>query len=512
MQFRFSWNSFATESRPLRLLRLLALCFCLEAAAQTLDWSGDVTVFGTAQDERRPLLVMSPSGARLRALCVRGDSCLCMKLSADNGASWSASSDSTFSVSGLRASGAADANYHYVLLCPDASSTRALFRFEPASNSFQTAWTTTIAPARSATVLSFDMMTDVAYEPADPYLNVCWVERNAPRLRTLCFAQSRDRAVSFEPEREIVSFEADEGSDASVSLSAAWQGDDEYLWIAAAMDRSGSIPEEIRLFRSTDQGNTWMQWGAVDAAAASQTQPSLTACGATLLLAYSYAALPDARDVRLVFSVDGGETFAPPQTIAGSNADEHSPHLVLDESGTAFFLFYLSSRAGSDSATVMLLTGSLAAPWEIGGAVAVSDSASAVDSEEPSAASCTRGAAVMWSSRFVTGDCDVRFDAAWRGNPVAERGVMIPGQTGLQSVYPNPFNSSATVILTVDRPVPLTLTVADLLGRTVRRIDYGTCAAGEHRLWLNLDGLSSGMYFVRIDNSPTPPQKAFLIR
>jgi hypothetical protein len=512
MQFRFSWKYFAIESLWPRALRLLALCLGLEATAQTLDWSGGVTVFGTAEDERAPVLVLSPSGARLRALCVRNDSCLCMKVSSDNGASWSASSDSTFPGFHLRARGAADASYHYVLVCPEASSARRLFRFEPASNSYGAAWTMTISPERDGLVVGFDLMTDVAYQPADAYLNACWVEQNAPRLRTLCFAQSRDRALSFEPVREVASDEADESSDAGVSLSAGWQGDEELLWIAAALDRPGSVPEEIRLFSSTDQGNTWTAHRAVDAAAVSQTQPSLAAFGATILLAYSYAALPNARDVRWVYSLDGGATFAPPQIVAGSNADEYSPRLVIDDSGAAFSLFYLTRRAGSDSATVMLCIGSLATPWEIGAPVAICDADAAVASEEFSAATCAHGAAVVWTSRFVTGDCDVRFDAAWRGNPVAERGAAVPRQTGLEAVYPNPFNSSSVVVLFVDRPAPLTLTVADLLGRLVRTIHCGTLISGEHHVRLDLGGLSSGMYFVGIENSPAPRQKALLIR
>jgi hypothetical protein len=491
---------------------LLALSLCLAAAAQNLDWFGDATIFGTAEDERAPLLVISPSGGRLRALCVRGDSSLCMKVSGDNGASWSVLADSTFSVSHLCARGAADAGYHYVLLCSEASSTRTLFRFEPAANSFRTAWTTVIAPARIAEVLCFDVMTDFVYEPTDSYLNVCWIERNAPRLRTLCFAQSRDRAANFDPAREIVSFEADEGSTAGLSFCAAWPDDEEHLWIAAAMDRPGSIPEEIRLFRSTNQGVTWTAGGTVDAVAVSQTQPSLTAYGAIILLAYSYAGLPNARDIRLVYSVDGGQTFALPQTIAGSDADEHSPHLMIDHEGVAFSLFYLSSPAGDDSATIMLRTGDLAAPWEISAATAICETNSTLASEEFSAAVGAHGAAVVWSSPFLTGDCDVRFDAAWRGSSSSDLPIASPSETALRSVYPNPFNSSATVVLLVDRPAPLTLSVTDALGRIVQRIEGGIGAAGEHRLPLNLAGLSSGAYFIRLENSPAPPEKVFLIR
>jgi hypothetical protein len=68
------------------------------------------------------------------------------------------------------------------------------------------------------------------------------------------------------------------------------------------------------------------------------------------------------------------------------------------------------------------------------------------------------------------------------------------------------------VVLHVDRPIPLTLSVTDALGRTVQRIEGGICAAGEHRLPLNLAGLSSGAYFIRVENLPAPPQKVLLIR
>jgi hypothetical protein len=507
MPFRFSWSSFATDAAV-----LLTLSFRFPVTAQNLDWSNDVTVFGTAADERAPVLVASPSGGRLRAFCVTDDSCLHMKVSGDNGASWSVSSDSTFSSTAVRVHGASDATFHYVMVGSEASSRRALFRFEPAANSFRSAWMTMIAPTRTAPVLCFDMMTDVVYEPADAYLNLCWIEQTAARLRTLCFTQSRDRAVNFDSAREIMSFDADTGSLTGVSLTAAWGDDDELLWIACAMDRPGSIPEEIRLFRSSSQGVMWEPKGPVDSAAVSQTEPSLAAYGVMILLAYSYAALPGARDVRMVYSVDGGETFALPQVMAGSEADEYSPHLLIDFEGISFSLLYLSGRAGSDSATVMLRTGSLATPWEIGPEVALCDVNSLPANEIYSATASLRGSSAVWSSRFVTGDCDVRFDASWRGSVTGERPLATPREAALESVCPNPFNSSTTVLLRADHTARLTLGVYDLLGRAVRGMECSIPTAGEQRLLVNFDGLGSGTYFLRLENSPAPPLKLLLVR
>jgi len=137
---------------------------------------------------------------------------------------------------------------------------------------------------------------------------------------------------------------------------------------------------------------------------------------------------------------------------------------------------------------------------------------SAVASESPSVAGCALGTATLWCSRFVTGDCDVKFDAAWRGSSSPERDVLSPRPMDVNAIYPNPFNSTTTVILELSEPAPIELTICDPLGRIVRRIEGDILPAGEHRMALNLSDLPSGVYFMRCENSHFPVRRLLLVR
>ncbi len=65
-------------------------------------------------------------------------------------------------------------------------------------------------------------------------------------------------------------------------------------------------------------------------------------------------------------------------------------------------------------------------------------------------------------------------------------------------VYPNPFNASATLKLSVNEPGIFTVELFNPLGQRVREVWHGSVA---HEKQLSFDGagLSSGLYFVRVD-------------
>lgn len=68
----------------------------------------------------------------------------------------------------------------------------------------------------------------------------------------------------------------------------------------------------------------------------------------------------------------------------------------------------------------------------------------------------------------------------------------------LNPVYPNPFNSTATIVFSVDGPETIELALFDALGRRVAVLASGPVAAGEHRVSLEAGELATGMYFVRL--------------
>jgi hypothetical protein len=67
-------------------------------------------------------------------------------------------------------------------------------------------------------------------------------------------------------------------------------------------------------------------------------------------------------------------------------------------------------------------------------------------------------------------------------------------------IYPNPSNGNIMVDMTFDRPVEVTTTVSDIMGRAVyhERSDFNQ---GETTVEMNLASIPSGIYVVSITSS-----------
>lgn len=83
---------------------------------------------------------------------------------------------------------------------------------------------------------------------------------------------------------------------------------------------------------------------------------------------------------------------------------------------------------------------------------------------------------------------------------------------------PNPFTETTTLALALPEPVAVTLSVYDITGRLVRRLDRGVLAAGRHLLrWDGRDesgrSVGSGVYFMRVSaGERIEDRKAVLLR
>ena len=101
---------------------------------------------------------------------------------------------------------------------------------------------------------------------------------------------------------------------------------------------------------------------------------------------------------------------------------------------------------------------------------------------------------------------------------VAAGKETIPAQFSLGAVYPNPFNSTATIPFALDRPSAVRLSIHDLAGQLVATLISGERAAGEHLgRWngLNAGGqrAASGMYVARLTvGARTRSAKLLLLR
>lgn len=76
----------------------------------------------------------------------------------------------------------------------------------------------------------------------------------------------------------------------------------------------------------------------------------------------------------------------------------------------------------------------------------------------------------------------------------------LPEVFAVGSNYPNPFNPSTTIPFALDKPIDVTVTVYDIMGREVSVLSKNELfKAGEHSLTFNAQNLTSGIYLYRIE-------------
>lgn len=75
----------------------------------------------------------------------------------------------------------------------------------------------------------------------------------------------------------------------------------------------------------------------------------------------------------------------------------------------------------------------------------------------------------------------------------------IPNKYDLQQNYPNPFNPTTNIRYDVPKQGAVKLVVFDQLGRQVAELVNGVKSAGSYQIEFNGTGLSSGIYFYKLD-------------
>jgi len=89
--------------------------------------------------------------------------------------------------------------------------------------------------------------------------------------------------------------------------------------------------------------------------------------------------------------------------------------------------------------------------------------------------------------------------------------TQLPAGFALLQNYPNPFNPLTTITFLLPKEEHVTLTVHDLLGRTVAVLVDETKEAGEHRVQWNAASLSSGSYVYTLRVGTAMISKALVV-
>jgi parallel beta-helix repeat protein len=88
---------------------------------------------------------------------------------------------------------------------------------------------------------------------------------------------------------------------------------------------------------------------------------------------------------------------------------------------------------------------------------------------------------------------------------------VLPNNISLLQNYPNPFNATTTIEFILPEASKVTITVYDLLGREVRTLTDGFRQAGSHSVKFDGTGLSSGLYFCRLQAGGLSETKRMLL-
>ncbi len=90
----------------------------------------------------------------------------------------------------------------------------------------------------------------------------------------------------------------------------------------------------------------------------------------------------------------------------------------------------------------------------------------------------------------------------------------VPSEFAMHTAYPNPFNPSTTVAVSLPSTSELTVRVTNVNGREVATLANGTYNAGDHSLNFNAQGLASGLYFIHahVPGELNQVQKVMLVR
>ncbi|NUO20372.1 T9SS type A sorting domain-containing protein, partial [bacterium] len=90
---------------------------------------------------------------------------------------------------------------------------------------------------------------------------------------------------------------------------------------------------------------------------------------------------------------------------------------------------------------------------------------------------------------------------------------VIPTEFSITSTYPNPFNATLSIQYDIPQAAQISLSVYDLLGREVATLFQGMKDPGRHAVFWNAEGVSTGVYFIRLHSEHrSATQKVLLLK
>ena len=103
-------------------------------------------------------------------------------------------------------------------------------------------------------------------------------------------------------------------------------------------------------------------------------------------------------------------------------------------------------------------------------------------------------------------------DPSWFGALTAvEQTPTVAQKFNLSNNYPNPFNPTTTINVTLAQSGVMSLRIYNVLGQLVKVVDQGFKAPGVYRYDVNMDNFASGVYFYRLQQGSNFMTKKMLL-
>ncbi|MBU0690775.1 T9SS type A sorting domain-containing protein [bacterium] len=464
--------------------------------AETLDWDIDRIACGLSSSEHHPLIT-SVNGI-LQLSCDTGDGWIITRFSANNGLTWGPIQQIKPAGFDTKTASCTDGQNTYLSVFVPSEDTLKLYRFDGEQQLADSHW---IYFGAAYDEPSICMTSDYRFESDEPFLNIVWQEYywSSGRIQGM-FSQSRDQAQSFDDPEMVFEAMNDSPIFGNIVATVTWSGETEKTWVGGTVDRLGSIGEQVVLY-SKIEGSGW-QSVEIDSSAYTQVDLSIAGYEATLLAAYARRInAASQKEVFFAYSLNNGDEFTYPLQLTSGNTDEYDPKIVICPELNRFAIFYLSSEAQQEPATIWMIEGDLTAPWLISEAISVCENGHAFRTGGYDACATPAGFATVWAGLGLLEGTDIWFDASWQGES-SQPIPAIPTETRLGVPYPNPFNSSVTIPLELSHGSDIEIFVHDILGREVLRKSFGSLSLGNHPLQLDFAGLPSGDYFIGVKGIP----------
>jgi hypothetical protein len=219
---------------------------------------------------------------------------------------------------------------------------------------------------------------------------------------------------------------------------------------------------------------------------------------------------PGGADIYYTQSDDRGLTWSMPKVISddapGSPADQFHPSIAVNSDGVVAVTWYdrredVANMAARYTVSVSRDGGATFTP---------SRPVAAAPMDIAAAGSRNEGFSIgEYTQVLMTRDAVLPFWADARGNDgnidiysaridlatlEVDRVTPLESDFRLHGAWPNPFQTSTTVSMTLTRPLAVQLRVLDQLGRTVATLASGAMTAGKHDIAFNAAALPAGMY------------------